>query len=93
MRFITGARIEKMGSYSRGQSMDSIYRIKAFSSKNTLACRPCPQSSPSPHDIIWLLQQPCLMSTAVDDYHLHLIARPREVKRLAQIMQLVSHGT
>lgn len=34
MRFITVARREKMGSYSRGQSMDSIYRIKAFSGKN-----------------------------------------------------------
>ena len=31
MRFITAARKEKMGSYSREQSMDSIYRIKAFS--------------------------------------------------------------
>ena len=69
-----------MGSYSRGQSMDSIYRIKAFSGKNTLACSPCLQTSPSSHDIIWLLQQPSLMSTAVDDYHLHLRARPREVK-------------
>lgn len=33
MRFTTVARSEKMGSYSRGQSMDSIYRIKAFSDK------------------------------------------------------------
>lgn len=85
-----------MGSYSRGQSMDSIYRIKAFSDKKKkkiLARRPCPQSSPFLHNIIWLLQQPCLMSMAVDDNHLHLISRLREVKRLAQIMQLVSHGS
>lgn len=36
MRFITVARREKMGNHSRGQSMDSIYRTKAFSDQKSL---------------------------------------------------------
>lgn len=67
-----------MGNHSRGQSMDSIYRTEAFSDKKTL-----PRAPPSLLIIIWLLQQPCLMNMANDDYYLHLISRLREMKSLA----------
>lgn len=66
-----------MGNHSRGQSVDSNYRTKAFSGKKPHACRHCPQHSPflhNPHNVIWLLQQTCLMSMADDDY-LHLLSR------------------